>query len=258
MERKVAVLIELAMLVLLFLGNKVEGGYDSSVKSATATFYGGSDAAGTMGGACGYGDLYSAGYDLDTTALSTALFNDGAGCGECYKITCDYNADRKYCLPGASVIVTATNFCPPNYALSNDDGGWCNPPRVHFDMSQIAWQKIGVYQGGIIPVQYQRVSCSKQGGVRFTINGRNYFELILVTNVGGSGSIQSLSVKGSSSGWMACSRNWGANWQSNGFLNGQSLSFSVTTTDGQTLIFQDIVPSVWYFGQTFTSSLQFY
>jgi hypothetical protein len=53
------------------------------------------------------------------------------------------------------VTVTATNFCPPNYALPSDNGGWCNPPRPHFDMAQPAWEKIGVYSGGIIPVIYQ-------------------------------------------------------------------------------------------------------
>jgi hypothetical protein len=79
-------------------------------------------------------------------------------------------------------------------------------------MAQPAWEKIGVYRGGIIPVIYKRISCVKKGGVRFTIYGHDYFNLVLVTKVAAAGSIKSMDVKKpDSTESMPMARNWGAN-----------------------------------------------
>ncbi|XP_020263863.1 expansin-A12 [Asparagus officinalis] len=223
---------------------------------AHATFYGASQNPTSLGGACGYDNTFHSGFGINTAALSAALFRQGQACGACFQITCDRRADPRWCLPRTTVTVTATNFCPPN-----NNGGWCDPPHRHFDMSLAAFSRVAlVGSEGIVPVLYRRVPCRRSGGVRFTLKGTANFNLVMFTNVGGSGDVKAAWVKGSSrrsSAWTAMQRNWGANWQTNIDFRNQALSFKLMLGDRKTLEFVGVVPSSWKHGETYAAKSQF-
>lgn len=106
-------------------------------------------------GACGYGDLHRSSYGKYSAGLSSMLFNRGSTCGSCFEVRCVDHI--LWCLQGSpSVTLTATDFCPPNYGLPADYGGWCNFPRAHFEMSEAAFAEIAEKRADIVPVQYRR------------------------------------------------------------------------------------------------------
>ncbi|KAM0922504.1 hypothetical protein ACQ4PT_006025 [Festuca glaucescens] len=200
-----------------------------------------------VSGACGYGDLYSAGYGTKTASVSPELFepSGGAVCGACYELKC-VDAGSS-CLPG-SIVVTATDMCRHSYA---DEGGWCNLPRAHFVVSEPAYAQIAVRGAGFVPVTYRRAPCVRNGGIRFRISGLLLVTEVLVTNVAGAGDVQSVSIKGSSTVWQPMSRLYGQKWQRISELHGQSLSITVTISDGRTVVSNNVAPADWQSGQTF-------
>ena len=109
----------------------------------------------------------------------------------------------------------------------------------------------------ILTIICNRVPCQKNGGMKFTINGHQYWALILITNVAAAGDIQEFYIKGSNTDWQSLTRNWGSNWQLTENVNnliGQSLSFKVVASDKSEVVSMNVVPANWQFSQTFEGS----
>nr|GEU92221.1 expansin-A7-like [Tanacetum cinerariifolium] len=222
---------------------------------AHATFYGDESAASTMGGACGYGNVVTNGYGTDTAALSSTIFSDGYACGQCYQIRC---VESPWCSKGIATI-TATNLCPPNWSQDSNAGGWCNPPRTHFDMAKPAFMQIAQWKAGIVPVMYRRVPCVRKGGIRFSFQGNGYWLLVYVMNVAGAGDINQMWVKGTKTAWISMSHNWGASYQAFATLKGQALSFKITSyTTKQTIMANNVAPANWNLGLTYQALTNFH
>uniref|UniRef100_A0A0D9WKX1 Expansin n=1 Tax=Leersia perrieri TaxID=77586 RepID=A0A0D9WKX1_9ORYZ len=243
-------------------GGAVKPYKTSDWHDGSATFYGDPSGIGDdFGGACGYvsNDIVSL-YSAATAALSTPLFSDGNGCGQCYEIRC---VKSPWCNPGSpSVIITGTNLCPPNWYLASDNGGWCNPPRQHFDMAPPSFLKLAQRVAGIVPVQFRRVPCQRTGGVRFCLQGNHYWLLLYVMNVGGAGDVAALSVRSSNGGnWMQAAHNWGITYQVFAALdNTAGLAVKLTTFSSpqQTIVVGDAIPAWWITGLCYQGSNNFY
>ncbi|KAI3837983.1 hypothetical protein MKW92_038630 [Papaver armeniacum] len=151
-----------------------------------------------------------------------ALFNDGYGCGSCYEIKC----------------VNDPQWCKPDNLQSFNNGGWCNPPNHHFDLSKTAFLEIAEYKAGIVPVQYRRVPCKKQGGIRFTISGNPYYNKVLIWNV-------------SKFRLDKHEERLGSYWITMQKCVGESLTFRVIASDGRSSTSWHVTHENWQFGQTF-------
>ena len=92
-------------------------------------------------------------------------------------------------------------------------------------------------------------------GIRFLLKGNQGWLLVLVYNVGGDGQVVGVKIKGSRTGWIHKERNWGVNWQIVGQtvqkLQGQSLSFQVTTRNGRMVQSDNVAPKGWQLGKTY-------
>lgn len=73
------------------------------------------------------------------------MFKDGAICGACFQLIFD-SSQFEFCyLNTSSIFVTATNFC-----LNGTEGGWCNQPKKHFDLSLPIFTKFVPKIGNVV------------------------------------------------------------------------------------------------------------
>ncbi|XP_020594246.1 expansin-A16-like [Phalaenopsis equestris] len=154
-----ATIISAILLFSFFPSPSFSAPIDDKWSLATATYTRTPFQAG--GGACGYTleaedrPEWMSELGRNTAALSGELFRRGEVCGSCFELRCVDHI--LFCLRGSpSVTVTAVDFCAPNYGLPSVDGGWCNFPRHHFDLSLPAFASIARSAADIVPVQYRR------------------------------------------------------------------------------------------------------
>lgn len=212
---------------------------------ANATFYGGADGSGTMAGSCGYGNSFSHGYGLLTTAVAPLLYDGGSECGSCWEIMCQSST---FCRkPSKSVVVTVTNLCP--------GGDWCKKNNRHFDLSKFSFNQIANEVAGVVPVSIRRVNCKRSGNITFTLNGNPSYLSVLISNVGGPGNLGNVQIKANNGPWLKMSRSWGAVWSisGSGFF-GKALSFKLQSYfPSNSLTLNSAVPKTWAFGGTYSN-----
>jgi hypothetical protein len=119
--------------------------------------------------------------------------------------------------------------------------------------------KMAFWRAGIVPVMYRRVPCVRKGGIRFALQGNAYWLLAYVMNVAGAGDVGEMWVKrGSSTGWIRMSHNWGAAYQAFAQLGGEALSFKLTSyTTKQAIVANNVTPANWCLGLTYQARVNF-
>jgi len=219
--------------------------------NGTSTYYGGNDASGTLsGGACGYGNILQYGYTVMNAASSPSLYQNGFGCGACYQIECVNDAwSQGWCYPGY-VVVTVTNQCP-----ATPQNPLCAVPHAHhLDLSYPAFTQLAPDRAGQIHTRVRRVKCNTNGDIQFTLSGNPYWLQLLVTNVGGAGTVDEVWVQGNGGPWQKMDHSLGALFSLSGqAFGGMSLSFKVRShLTKQWIYAQNVAPSSWNIGQTFS------
>ncbi|ESQ44652.1 hypothetical protein EUTSA_v10003327mg [Eutrema salsugineum] len=224
---------------------------------AGVTWYGEPGGAGSTGGACGYGSaVANPPFYAMVSAGGPSLFNNGKGCGTCYRIACLEN-------PACSRIpkrVTITDECP---------GGPCASEPAHFDLSGKAigalakpGQADQLRAAGVLRVVYRRVPCSYGGTtIAFHIDaGANpYYVAFIVEYENGDGDFASVEIQPAGRRFIPMQEMRSAVWKVN---SGSALSgpFSIRLTSGESrkvVVAHAVIPANWRADETYRSIVNF-
>lgn len=70
--------------------------------------------------------------------------------------------------------------------------------------------------------------------------------------MGGAGDVTNVQVKGDKKlKWTTLNRSWGQKWQTDAMLQGESLTFRVTTSDGKKSTSWHVAPADWKFNKSY-------
>ncbi|KQJ97765.1 expansin-B2 [Brachypodium distachyon] len=232
--------------------------YSSAWLPAKATWYGAPTGAGPAngGGACAYSNnnLYPI---LSMNACGNQpLFMDGAGCGTCYEIKCDYKNNRACSGQPKRVTITDMNYN--------------NIAQYYFDLSGTAFGAMAKYgqnenlrRAGILDIQFRRVPCNYQGmNINFRVErgSNNNYLAVLVQHANKDGNVVQVDLKdsGSYGSWTPMKRSWGAIWRMD---TGRPLkapfSFRMRSEFGATKVAYQVIPVNWKGGNNYWSNVQY-
>eukprot|EP00884_Botryococcus_braunii_P007083 jgi/Botrbrau1/16376/Bobra.85_2s0001.1 len=86
----------------------------------------------------------------------------------------------------------------------------------HIDIQGLTFNKIAPMKGGRIDIMYRRVECTPPSDMRVVIDnnsGAGAWLRLYVMDVGATGSIRTVQVKGREGSWQGMSNTWGAAWE---------------------------------------------
>ncbi|MCD7466618.1 hypothetical protein HAX54_003465 [Datura stramonium] len=231
--------------------------YSNQTNASKATFYKTLDGKGTPNGACGYGDYGKYVNNGLVTVASSKLYNNGAGCGACYMVTCKEMAVCSY--QGTKVMVT-----------DNGEG----PAGTDFILSYEAFGRLAKHPGlaqklfakGVVDVDYKRVSCNnyENNNLAFKINEHSNYPAYIAffpINQGGATDILAIQVyEEKSYKWIAMRRAYGAVFDLANPPSGPLKLRIQVTQGGYTKWVQSkktLIPSYWKPGTIIQTDIHF-